>query len=745
MTRHLLVLLFFCLCVFGLRPSPRRQDRRNGARPFPDVDNTNDSLPHKVEVYHYNLTLDATFAYKGYKFPAEKLNTFVGQVQIFLSPLQQINQIELNSAVNITSTHLTDGTTQYTITKQEHTAADHLIIHTKETLEVAKNYTLSFEFNGHFNKEWEGLYSVDITDEDHQETAILATQFEEIKARTAFPCFDDPSFKSTFQLTLYHPKGSKALNNAEALSHKDVGQQTITVFGITPKMPSYLFALAASGFYEVSAKTSRGVLTRVISIHKDPKFNQETAVYAAKIVDIMENLTGIEYPLEKLDHLDVMFMMAEGMENFGLITYNNKYLNAKYDENLVDQFTRINVIAHETSHQWFGNLVTGKRWGLEYLHESFANLFETEVMQNIDLFNYAVRMDTIKRFKDARGFAEKAWHAIEDKVSYFDEMTYEVGGALLLVIKNLVSEKVFYSALHTYLKNNSFGNADTDALAAAFNEALKDAPSLGFDFSEEYLKPYIRQVGIPTVNVTLNEQDQYVIQQITFQNSNTWLVPLFIYNLDKMEEIRVDVRKDPVTLNTTDTLLFNSNYKTFAFVNLDDTIVEKVVKHKNLPKLSAQNQVAVLSYEGREEEVLARIVEGNGYEVDPFAAQYLPNVNNKDLVTKLADKFILENTTEARHVGRHLLLRAVQLEVPKIVNLTQTLFDQFVKDCDAKKPLHGCAKIIPEYRYGVYTQGIKSEDGLAFLSNYHERLENAAYPEGQLFMPEYMRVGDILG
>ncbi|CAD5208531.1 unnamed protein product [Bursaphelenchus xylophilus] len=738
MLKYCLFLLLFCSFVYGLKPILRKDDGSKPFQPlFAHIDHTNDSLPHTVEVYHYNLTLDPTFAFKGYKFPEDKLNTFTGSVHIVLSVSNQTNEIELNSAVNITSIHLTDGATEYKITKQEHTKEDHLILTTDKALEVSKNLTLSFEFNGKIGNSGDSIYYVDYVDDDNEKTALVATLFEEIKARTVFPCFDDPSFKSTFQVTLHHPKGSKALSNEYPISETDAGAQAITVFNTTVKMPTYLLAFAIGNFTEMVADSSI-----VYTTYKDPLRTLTTATFSSRFIEVLEQLTGVKYPLDKLGHLDARTLSAGAMENYGLIIYTGGLLVAPYLEDLAHIYKRVMIVAHETSHQWFGNLVTAKRWGLEYLHESFATFFQTELFQDIGHVKYAAKLEFIRQYYAVRDIAKDASHAIEDNKSQFDDITYGVGGTILASIKNLLTEEVFYKALNIYLTENRFGNADTDTLAGAFDKALQSAPPLGFNFTTEYLYPYIRQVGIPTVNVTLNEQGQYVIEQTPFRGSTTWLVPLFAYNLDKLEEIRVDIRTDPVILNTTDTLLFNSEFKTFAFVELDEKVQKKVREHKNIVKLSPVNQILVLNEYGDREKVFERIAQGYDYIIDPLLADFINDLTDEHTIYSLMNNWVGLDTVYSRILARPLFTRGVKLEVENVVNRTQAFFNEFEEMCAPDQDLFYCSYQSPEVRYGIFAQGAKSEEGRKFLEDYRERLQK--HPQARLFEEEIKRVDLVL-
>ncbi|KAI6207255.1 Peptidase family M1 [Aphelenchoides fujianensis] len=151
-----------------------------------------------------------------------------------------------------------------------------------------------------------------------------------------------------------------------------------TVFKETLPMSTYLFAFGVGEFNVAEARTKSNKLVRSIASANVSAPQEVWAEFGARALDVMEKLTNFSWPAEKLDHFDMYELgSAEGMENMGLIIYKQILNNLPAfvtTESLIQEIQI--VIMHETSHQWFGDLVTNDKWGEEALHESFANFFQ---------------------------------------------------------------------------------------------------------------------------------------------------------------------------------------------------------------------------------------------------------------------------------------------------------------------------------------------------------------------------------
>ncbi|HEU4535737.1 MAG TPA: M1 family metallopeptidase, partial [Polyangiaceae bacterium] len=202
--------------------------------------------------------------------------------------------------------------------------------------------------------------------EDEQGKAYLFSQFENIEARTAFPCFDEPGYKIPWKLTLRVAEGDAAFSNTPVEREEKVGGGFKALrFAETKPLPAYLVAFAVGPFEVVDGgKSKRGTPVRVAT----PAGQRASAAYAAKttasLLDQLESYFGIPYPYEKLDVVPIPRLSSFGaMENAGLVTIAADISLARAEEETL-RFQRIytDIMAHELAHQWFGDLVTMAWW-----------------------------------------------------------------------------------------------------------------------------------------------------------------------------------------------------------------------------------------------------------------------------------------------------------------------------------------------------------------------------------------------
>jgi alanyl aminopeptidase len=398
--------------------------------------------------------------------------------------------------------------------------------------------TLSISYRGKAHKDdGDGIYRA-------QETGdwYTFTQFEATDARQAFPCFDEPSFKIPWHLTLHAKKGLVALSNTPIEQTTDEANgMTATRFAETKPLPSYLVAFALGPFEAVDAgKTRSGAPIRIVV----PKGRTGDVAYPVKatkrILDGLEDYFGTPYPYPKLDMLAVSVFNAGAMENPGLITWQQRLLLTKpQDMTRAREEGYATTAAHEMAHQWFGDEVTLAWWDDTWLNESFASWMEAKLIIQLEpTWDGEVDLVGVKSGvmgQDSLDSARQIRQPIKtanDITNAFDGITYEKGEAVLTMIERAITPDVFQKGVRLYLAKHAFGSATYDDFVGAMTEAAgKDLKPL-FD-------SFVLQSGVPVVTVKLAckpgerpalelAQSRYKPTGSEIDPKRTWTIPMCV-------------------------------------------------------------------------------------------------------------------------------------------------------------------------------------------------------------------------
>jgi aminopeptidase N len=391
--------------------------------------------------------------------------------------------------------------------------------------------TLSITYTGILNNELRGFYLSKTTRRNY-----AVTQFESTDARRAFPCFDEPAFKATYDVSLIIGAGDTAISNGPIV--KDTpgpgeGKHTLR-FATTPRMSTYLVAFLV-GDFQCTGGEQDGVAIRVCSTPDKVGLTPYALGVAKYVLHYYNNYFGIRYPLKKLDLVALPDFEAGAMENFGAITYRESELlldprTASFDTRKLVAV----VVAHEMAHQWFGDLVTMQWWDNLWLNEGFATWMENKsvgVMHPDWDMNQSVADDedeTLDLDAQATTRAIRARADTPDEINeMFDGIAYGKAGDVLLMVENYLGEKTFRKGVHTYLSAHLYANATAEDFWNA-QTATSHKPV------DKIMESLVAQPGVPILTfgepaggtVSVSQRRFFLSPSIQSGPAQKWTLPV---------------------------------------------------------------------------------------------------------------------------------------------------------------------------------------------------------------------------
>jgi aminopeptidase N len=490
-------------------------------------ENTPGKLPKTVVPQHYVIHLEPNL---------ERMST-EGAEGVEIEVLKPSRQIVLNAVeTEIWNACVAHGSSREEL-KPQFDAASQVVKFTTSTPLQPGSYTLSFSFRSKISNSPPGLFAQSY-DLRGKAESLLATQFEPAAARRAFPCWDEPSFRATFQLSVKTLKSNTAVSNMPVIAEQAFGNdQKIVAFGQTPPMASYLVALVC-GKLEWLEDQVAGIRVRVLTIPGKKEFGEFALENTKKLLEYYNDYFGINYPLPKLDQIALPVNFGGAMENWGAITYNeNLLLFDPANSSSATQEQAFTVLAHEVAHQWFGDLVTVAWWDNLWLSESFANWMERKAEERLypQWHGWLRACEDRERamFQDAQENTHPIQQPIngqEEALEAFDDITYWKGQYFIRMLEGFLGDDAFRDGIRLYLKENQFSNANAINLWSALERS--SGRSVG-----KLASIWIEQPGFPLVKVTaecLNRNRVITLEQSRFSfepNDNVsqpWIVPIGI-------------------------------------------------------------------------------------------------------------------------------------------------------------------------------------------------------------------------
>ena len=338
---------------------------------------------------------------------------------------------------------------------------------------------LEIGFNGILNDQLHGFYRSTFTDPAGVKHTIATTQFENTDARRAFPCWDEPAFKATYQVNLTVPSNLAAYSNSPVSSDTDLGNGQRTVsFTPTMKMSTYLVAFIIGPFEETEALDVDGVPLRVVFPIGNAHLTAHALEAGAFALRFFSEYFDIPYPGDKLDMVAIPDFMQGAMENLGCITYRMPDLLIDPATASLAELERVaHVVLHEIAHMWFGDLVTMEWWDGIWLNEAFATFMQMVCQDALrPEWQTWVSFCTLKDLAlDIDGLHATRPIQFEvvspaDTQGMFGHLTYQKGAAVLRMLEQFLGAETYRDGIRHYLRKHSYANTRTTDLWDAIEE-----------------------------------------------------------------------------------------------------------------------------------------------------------------------------------------------------------------------------------------------------------------------------------
>uniref|UniRef100_A0A1W7RAI9 Aminopeptidase n=1 Tax=Hadrurus spadix TaxID=141984 RepID=A0A1W7RAI9_9SCOR len=539
-------------------------------------------LSRSVYPLKYNLLL----------WPDLQKGTFTGKVNITVDVSDYRTHFIVHSVkLNITKSGIYKNGTPLDVKKRFDYQPNEFFVLETEKVEPGL-YVLSYEFKGSLLNGILGFYRSKYFDPLQNATRYLATsKFQPTSARKAFPCFDEPAFKSNFTISLVHDKEMIALSNMPVNNQTEFEgtDMLLTTFEESVPMVTYLACFIVCDFKYTSAEISKEREVRVYSTPHQVQNTLYSLDLAQKLLLKYEEYFQIDYPLPKQDLIAIPDFVSGAMEHWGLITFRET--NLLFEENQTSPALKqrvATVVAHELVHMWFGNLVTMEWWDDLWLNEGFASYFEYKGVEWAEPEWNMMDQFLIQDLHPVMELdAGSNSHPIVQTVSHpaeiteiFDMISYNKGASVIRMLEYFMGSESFRRGISSFLVRYKYGSATTEDLWRELSAV--NSTNTNKDISE-IMNTWTRQKGFPVIRVRRDPEDAdaiFVSQEIFLKDpkkrsadNSVWSVPLSFRNSNGDEDLiwLHDKKEKRIRLNISSSQWwkFNTEQKGYYLVNYD--------------------------------------------------------------------------------------------------------------------------------------------------------------------------------
>jgi aminopeptidase N len=501
------------------------------------VGTTSGRLPDDIRPQSYLIHLE----------PDTNDLTTDGVESIAIEVLNPTKRVILNAVqIEISAARIAHSDTQEELTPQFDAAQQTVLFETKEIL-APGSYTLTFEFRGKILEVPHGLFIKPYQTGGNTDL-FLATCMEPTDARRVFPCWDEPAFRATYQLSIRTKKENTAVSNTPIFAEQALGpDEKIVVFEPSPSISSYLVVLACGRFEWLEDEVG-GAKLRILTTAGKKELGRFAMEVTKEVLPFFGDYCGLPSGLAKLDEIALPQGVSSAMENWGGITYAEEMLLYDPANNSESAKERVfSIVAHELAHQWFGNLVTMAWWDDVWLNEGFASWMQMKATEHFHpewkpWLHAAGEREQVMDV-DAKKETHAIRHSIDDEnqpISAFDSIVYQKGKFLLRMMENFFGPEAFQSAVQAYLRTHQFSNATS----ADFWEALDKSTGKQ---AGKIVGGWLEQPGFPVVRATtqcLGGKRVISLEQVRFavggqdDTPAQWSIPVGIFSTSHPGDVK---------------------------------------------------------------------------------------------------------------------------------------------------------------------------------------------------------------
>lgn len=415
------------------------------------------------------------------------------------------------------------------------------------------------------------------------------------RASTMFPCFDQPDIKATYKLSLVVPKDWSVLAGVKAKDKVEKGNFIVYTFGESDKMSTYLFSFVAGKFKSVTHDLGGLQMTMLFRENNPEKIQISTDTIFKlhqQSLEFLERYTNFKFPFQKLDYAAIPVFQYGGMEHVGAIQYRESTMFLDNSATEIEKLDRAKLIAHETSHMWFGDLVTMKWFDDVWMKEVFANFMADKIMNPIfPKVNHNLQFFSAHY---ASAYAEDrslGTHPIKqnlanlkDAGSLYGSIIYNKAPIMMRQLEASMGKEAFQKGIQKYIQTYANDNADWNDLV----EILDAETPLDIQkWSEVWVNKSGRTIITDKINYDAkNRIKKFEIQQKAEDKSNNIWPQVFqiglVYSDNDVKVVNVNIKdkridlKELIGQSKPKSIIYNYNGFGYGVFPLDENSLEKI-------------------------------------------------------------------------------------------------------------------------------------------------------------------------